>query len=86
MAAAFGKAWITARKPHRCIWCDGKIHRGEVYGSNTYVDGGVYGLQRWHVDCWFDSWQVLDHFEEFQPGEFERPAHEPYTRTIDCYQ
>lgn len=41
---------ITARKPHRCDYCNGEIKKGEIYQTSTIIEDGIY---RWksHIHC-----------------------------------
>lgn len=79
------KAWIAARKPHRCIWCCGKIAPTEVYCREASIYDGYHQNHAWHWDCWFDAQE--NYFrqgeEEFMPGETERPQMKPF-RSIEA--
>lgn len=66
----------TARKEHRCLCCNQKILKGEVYHNRVGVEHGEgWVSMKMHTECekatrgWGD-----DDWEVFSPGEMERPT------------
>ena len=53
----------TARKEHRCDFCNGVIKAGERYYHHVFADGGIIE-QRFHLDCDFAIAEFTDPFDD----------------------
>ena len=62
----------TARKPHKCIWCDDAIQQGERYSDEASTYEGDFQHHRWHPECLEASREHFKNEEFFSPGEFQR--------------
>lgn len=75
----FQKDWVSARKPHRCIWCGHRIAQNEIYLRERSVFDGTHQNHAWHWDCWFDAQENYFRYKtEFSPGDNERPEMLPF--------
>jgi len=47
------KGWITARKKHKCTYCNKSIHQGETYYKDRYLDedDGEWVSYKLHALC-----------------------------------
>lgn len=46
----------TARKPHRCVLCDGTIPKGQTYRRWSNADGGTVVSSKAHDFCVLVAW------------------------------
>lgn len=75
----FSARWVNARKPHGCIWCGGRVERGDVYRREKSIYDGNHQNFSWHWDCWFDAKvNYFDHGETEFSTDYERPAMLPF--------
>lgn len=65
----------TARKPHQCFLCLGKIESGERYVERFGYASGKADTVRMHTDCEAETrgCDVTD-WETFLMGDLERPG------------
>lgn len=49
--AAISSEWVTTRKPHRCLICDGQIAAGERALYHKWKDGGDMYAGHQHEGC-----------------------------------
>jgi hypothetical protein len=42
---------VQTRKPHRCIWCGGRIASGEKATNFVYLMGGDFHADYYHPEC-----------------------------------
>jgi hypothetical protein len=75
----FSRAVVSARKPHRCIWCWQRIEQNEVYYRESSVYDGRHQSHAWHWDCHFDAMETYFRYgaSDFTPG-MERPVMLPF--------
>jgi hypothetical protein len=70
-----GSKRATARKSHRCVWCDQIILAGSRYDRQSGIVDGDFQSAAWHEACLtgFDQYYAETHENEFMPGEHEMP-------------
>ncbi len=74
----FMSFWIEtkhkAAKNHRCIYCDTRILKGELYIRSAGIWEGDFQDLKWHPECLTDHLKTCDpQYPEIFPGEYPRP-------------
>jgi hypothetical protein len=64
---------VTARKPHRCIWCAQIIAIGDKYTHEKSIYDGNFQNHHWHGECLKSANNDNDGDYEFLPYSNERP-------------
>jgi hypothetical protein len=76
MSLICDKGPITARKQHRCWYCNQTIEAGEKHGVRVGASYGDFWAMRFHPEC--DQYAHDQHWDEgdyecHEPGDFTRP-------------
>jgi hypothetical protein len=66
---------LTAKKKHRCWYCNKSIHPGERYLYRAGVSDGDFWTMHMHQECDAHAHATWDRddWEHGPPEEFERP-------------
>jgi len=63
MATHLKSEYPTARKEHRCSFCNGTIGKGEKYAHHVFADGGIQD-QHLHIYCDDAITEFTDPFDD----------------------
>lgn len=68
MSVTVAQSSPTARKPHGCNDCGGRIEPGELYVRSAVADGGEMWTWKEHADCHADAQRMIG-LHWFDPGD-----------------